>query len=256
MNVPDCRLLRRRVLLLVLPLLAACGSSGETVPERGPTVLAASSLQEALDEAGAAWTAQGHSEPVLSFAATSALARQVEQGAPADLFFSADEEWMDTLAEQNLLRAGTRRDLLGNRLVLVSRRGGTVRGLEELGEGKLALADPDAVPAGKYARAALESLGLWQAVADNVVPAENVRAALALVGRGEAPLGIVYQSDVIAEPGVAIVGAFPERTHPRIVYPAALTVRARPEAKAVLDVIASAEARVVFVKHGFVAPGS
>ena len=255
MNVPDCRLLRRRVLLLVLPLLAACGSSGETVPERGPTVLAASSLQEALDEAGAAWTAQGHSEPVLSFAATSALARQVEQGAPADLFFSADEEWMDTLAEQNLLRAGTRRDLLGNRLVLVSRRGGTVRGLEELGEGKLALADPDAVPAGKYARAALESLGLWQAVADNVVPAENVRAALALVERGEAALGIVYATDAMASDRVEVVGELPAGSYPPIRYPVAVIAASQhPEAAALLEFLSSEAALEIFAKHGFGTP--
>jgi molybdate transport system substrate-binding protein len=148
---------------LLLPLLAACG--GAEAPERGPTVLAASSLQGALEEAAGAWTARGHPAPVLSFAATSALARQAEQGAPADLFVSADRDWMDTLEQEGLLRAGTRRDLLRTRLVLVTRRGGAVRSIGELGDGRLALADPGAVPAGKYARAALESLGEWDAVA-------------------------------------------------------------------------------------------
>jgi molybdate transport system substrate-binding protein len=122
--------------------------------------------------------------------------------------------------------------------------------------GRLAVADPASVPAGRYGKAALTALNVWDSVAARLAPADNVRAALAFVARGEAPLGIVYQSDVIAEPGVTVVGTFPESTHPRIVYPAALTLRARPEAKAVLAVLASAEARAVFVRHGFVAPGS
>ena len=189
--------LRLLALPLLFPALLACSESADG-PGPGPVVLGASSLQESLEEVGKAWAAEGHAAPVLSFAASSALARQVEQGAPADLFVSADEEWMDKLEGQNLLRAGTRGDILTNQLVLVTRKGGTVRRLADLRDGKLALADPGAVPAGKYAKAALESLGQWQAVEAKVVPAENVRAALALVERGEAALGIVYTTDALA----------------------------------------------------------
>ena len=223
--------LRRLCLALLLPLAVAC--SGPEAPERGPLVLAASSLQEALEEAGAAWAAEGHAAPVLSFAATSALARQVEQGAPADLFVSADEEWMDTLADGNLLRPGTRIDLLSNRVVLVAGKGGAIRTLAALGDGRLALADPNAVPAGKYARAALESLGEWQGVADNVVPAENVRAALA--------------SDK-----VEVVRELPESSHPPIRYPVAILAASEsPDAAGFLAFLSSAKAKAIFEKHGF-----
>lgn len=242
--------LRRLCLALLLPLAVAC--SGPEAPERGPLVLAASSLQEALEEAGAAWAAEGHAAPVLSFAATSALARQVEQGAPADLFVSADEEWMDTLADGNLLRPGTRIDLLSNRVVLVAGKGGAIRTLAALGDGRLALADPNAVPAGKYARAALESLGEWQGVADNVVPAENVRAALALVERGEAPLGVVYATDALASDKVEVVRELPESSHPPIRYPVAILAASEsPDAAGFLAFLSSAKAKAIFEKHGF-----
>lgn len=250
--------LRWLCLSLLLFLLAACGGPEE--PERGPTVLAASSLQEALEEVGDAWTAQGRPAPVLSFAATSALARQAEQGAPADLFVSADEEWMDTLADENLLRAGTRRDLLTNRLVLIS---STIpqmpaAAMEDgegfrraLAEGRLALADPDAVPAGKYARASLEEMGLWDEVSDRVVPTENVRAALALVSRGEAELGIVYATDATAG-GATVVGLLPEASHPPIRYPVAILEGSQhPDAAAFLAFLSSAEAKRIFERHGF-----
>ena len=240
--------LRLLCLALILPALLACSEQ----PETGPVVLAASSLQESLEEVGKAWAAEGHAAPVLSFAASSALARQVEQGAPADLFVSADEEWMDTLEGQNLLRVGTRGDLLTNRLVLVTKKGGTVRGLADLGDGKLALADPGAVPAGKYARAALESTGAWPAVESNVVPAENVRAALALVERGEAALGIVYATDAMASDGVEVLETFPESSHPPIRYPAAVLAEAtHPDAAAFRAFLASDEARRIFTTHGF-----
>jgi molybdate transport system substrate-binding protein len=248
------RLLRRFArpiaLLLSLAMLSSCGTG--TAPQQGPVVLAASSLQEALEEAADAWAATGHAPAVLSFAATSALARQVEQGAPADLFFSADEEWADALEAQGLLREGTRRDLLANRLVLIRATGGEVRGLEELGEGRLALADPRAVPAGRYARAALESLGQWQQVAPKVVPAENVRAALALVERGEAELGIVYATDARASGGVEVIATVPESSHPPIRYPVAvLTASKHPDAAAFAEFLASAEASAIFQRHGF-----
>jgi molybdate transport system substrate-binding protein len=235
---------------IAIPALVSCGQPAE--PEQGPTVLAAASLQEALEQAAAAWEAQGHAPPVLSFAGTSALARQVEQGAPADVFFSADEEWMDTLAGENLLRKNTRRDLLGNDLVVIAPRGAKAPTLAELGDGKLALADPGAVPAGKYAKASLESLGLWGDLADNVVPAENVRAAMALVERGEAPLGVVYATDALASGKVEVVEKLPEASHPPIRYPAAVLAGSKnPEAQEFLDFLASDAADRIFEEHGF-----
>src|SRR5688572_17413163 len=243
--------LRMLCLALLFPALLACDRVADR-PAAGPVVLAASSLQGALEEVGEEWTTEGHVAPLLSFAASSALARQVEQGAPADLFVSADEEWMDTLAGQDLLRAGSRTDLLGNRLVLVTRKGGTVRRLADLGDGRLALADPAAVPAGKYARAALEALGQWQAVEGKVVPAENVRAALALVERGEAALGIVYATDALAADGVEVVETFPETSHPPIRYPAVVLAASRhPDAAGFRAFLASDEAWRIFARHGF-----
>jgi molybdate transport system substrate-binding protein len=243
--------LRLLCLALILPAMLACNEQ----PETGPVVLAASSLQESLEEVGKAWAAEGHAAPVLSFAASSALARQVEQGAPADLFVSADEEWMDTLEDQNLLRAGSRGDVLTNRLVLVTAKGGTVRSLAGLGDGKLVLADPGAVPAGKYARAALDSLGQWQAVEAKVVPAENVRAALALVERGEAVLGIVYATDALASDTVQVLETLPADSHPPIRYPAAvLASSTNPEAAAFRAFLGSDKARQIFTNHGFGLP--
>lgn len=246
--------LRALALALLLPLAAACGGqpAPADAPGSGPVVLAASSLQEALEDVGQAWTAQGHSAPVLSFAATSALARQIEQGAPADLFVSADEEWMDTVDKQGLLRSGTRADLLGNRLVLVGRKGGTIRSLADLGDGRLALADPDAVPAGKYARAALEKLGQWSALSSRIASAENVRAALALVERGEAPLGIVYATDALASDKVEVLETLPEDSHPPIRYPVAiLAASTNADAAGLRAFLASDEAARIFAKHGF-----
>jgi molybdate transport system substrate-binding protein len=241
---------RLALLALLLPGLPACGDSRGA--ERGPVVLAASSLQESFEAAAEAWAAQGNAAPVLSFAASSALARQIELGAPADLFVAADGEWMDTLSDQGLVLADTRTDLLGNRLVLVTRKGGAVRHLADLGDGRLALADPAAVPAGKYARAALESLGQWQAVAANVVPAENVRAALALVERGEAALGIVYTTDAMASAEVDVLETLPEESHPPIRYPAAVLAESRhPDARRFLNFLSSDEGRRIFARHGF-----
>ena len=245
--------LRWLCLALLLPLLAACTS--DEGPDRGPLVLAASSLQEALVEVAGVWAAEGHVPPVLSFAATSQLARQVEHGAPADLFVSADEEWMDTLAAEKRLRAGTRRDLLGNRLVLVAKRGGTVRSLAALGDGRLAIADPNGVPAGKYAKAALESLGRWESVADKAVPAESVRAALALVERGEAPLGIVYATDAMASDEVEVVEVLPDASDAPIRYPVAmLAASEHPDAAGFLAFLSSPDATRIFEKHGFEIP--
>lgn len=236
----------------VLSLLAACTEAPQPATHERVVVLAASSLQESLTAAAKAWEAQGKPAPVLSFAATSALARQVEQGAPADLFVSADEEWMDTLDREGLLRPGTRKDLLSNRLVLIAPEGGRVRSLAALGAGRLALADPASVPAGKYAKVALERFGQWAAVADKVVPAENVRAALALVERGEAPLGIVYATDAQASDKVEVIETLPADSHPPIRYPAAVLASSEtPDAAAFLVFLGSPQARTIFEKHGF-----
>lgn len=247
-------LIRPLALLLALQLLAACGGGGGTQADarQGPVVLAASSLQEALDEVAETWVAANHPAPVLSFAATSALARQIEQGAPADLFIAADEEWADTLERQGLLRDGSRRNLLTNRVVLIGKDGGKVRRLEDLGEGRLALADPRAVPAGRYAQAALQSLGEWPRVAAKVVPAENVRAALALVERGEAELGIVYATDARASQGVDVLRTFPESSHPPVRYPVAVLAGSKhPDAAAFAEFLSSTEAGAIFERHGF-----
>lgn len=231
--------------------------------ERGPVVLAAASLQESLTEAADAWAAKGHAKPVISFAASSALARQVMAGAPADLFLSADEEWMDAVAKAGLLRAGTRTTLLGNRLVLIAPASSKVRltparGFalaRALGSGRLALADPDAVPAGKYAKAALTHLGVWASVAAKVAPAENVRAAMALVERSAAPLGIVYATDARASKAVRVVGVFPASSHPPIRYPVALLKASRSrDAAGFRAFLLSKQGRAIFARHGFSAP--
>lgn len=247
--IPLRKWLRLLALVWLAHALAACGSPA---PKQGPVVLAASSLQESLTEVAQAWTAQGHPAPVLSFAASSALARQIQQGAPADLFLSADEDWADTLEKAKLLRPGTRADLLSNRLVLIAPKDGKVRSLAGLGQGKLALADPSAVPAGKYAKAALTSLGQWQTVEAKVVPAENVRAALALVEHREAALGIVYETDALASGKVAVVDTLPENSHPPIRYPVAvLAGSSNPDGAAFRAFLASGTAGAIFQRHGF-----
>ncbi len=252
-------LLRRLFLFLLLLGLAPAA----TAAERGPVVMAAASLQEALTAAADAWAAKGHARPLLSFAGSSALARQIIAGAPADLFLSADEPWMDAVAKAGLLRPGTRTTLLGNRLVLVGPASGRLRltpapGFplaRALGGGRLALADPDAVPAGKYAKAALTALGVWRGVAGRLAPAENVRAAMALVEHGAAPLGIVYATDARASKRVRVVGVFPASSHPPIRYPVALLKASRhPDAMGFRNFLASREGRAIFARYGFSAP--
>lgn len=244
----------------VLALFALLLAPAATAAERGPLVMAAASLQESLTEAADAWAAKGHPKPVLSFAASSALARQLLAGAPADLFLSADEPWMDAVAKAGLLRANSRTTLLGNRLVLIAPVGSTVkltpaRGFplaRALGGGRLALADPDAVPAGKYAKAALTALGVWNGVAARVAPAENVRAAMALVERGAAPFGIVYATDARASRSVRVVGTFPASSHPPIRYPVALLKASRHrDAAGFRTFLLSKQGRAIFARHGF-----
>ena len=249
-----------RLLSLLFALMALLLAPPAMARERGPVVLAAASLQESLSEAANAWAAKGYPKPVLSFAASSALARQVIAGAPADLFLSADEPWMDAAAKAGMVRAGTRATLLGNRLVLIAPAASKLRltparGFpiaRALGSGRLALADPDAVPAGKYAKAALTHLGVWGGVAAKVAPAENVRAAMALVERGAAPLGIVYATDARASKAVRVVGVFPAASHPPIRYPVALLKASRhKDAAAFRAFLFSREARAIFARHGF-----
>jgi molybdate transport system substrate-binding protein len=241
----------------LLPVLALILSTQAALAD--VTVFAAASLKTALDEIAAGWTEATGERVAVAYGGSSALARQIADGAPADIFLSASVEWMDDLAGKGLIQPDTRRDLLGNRLVLVAAQdtgpvaldaGLDLTGL--LAGGKLSMALVDSVPAGQYGKAALESLGLWDGVRDSVVQAENVRAALHLVALCEAPLGIVYASDVVAEPGVSVLGTFPEDSHQPIVYPGALTVTAAPGAGAFLDHLRTAGAAEVFVANGFI----
>ncbi|HET9630454.1 MAG TPA: molybdate ABC transporter substrate-binding protein [Novosphingobium sp.] len=229
-------------------------------PPRAAVVLAAASLQESLGAAADAWARRGHPRPVVSFAASSALARQVEAGAPADLFISADEEWMDYLAQRRLVRPETRVDFLTNRLVLVAPAGSPLRLAiaprmalgTALGTGRLALADPASVPAGRYAQQALTQLGAWPQVAGRLARAENVRAALALVARGEAPLGVVYATDALAEKRVRVVGLFPAGSHAPITYPLARLARSdNTDGEAFRRFLLSGEAKALFRRYGF-----
>jgi molybdate transport system substrate-binding protein len=224
------------------------------------TVFAAASLKNALDDVAKLYEAKTGDKVVVSYAASSALAKQIESAAPADLFFSADLDWMDYLEKKNLIDVASRHTLLGNTLVLIAPKDSTVsltieKGfplLQALGpDGKLAMASVDAVPAGKYGKAALSYLGVWDEVASRVAQAENVRAALAYVAKGDAPLGIVYGTDAKSERAVRVVGIFPAESHPKILYPVALLASAKPEARKFLDFLLSSEAAPAFEAQGF-----
>jgi molybdate transport system substrate-binding protein len=225
------------------------------------TVFAAASMKNALDNADSAFTKQTGKEVTVSYAASSALAKQLEGGAPADVFISADLDWMDYVAKKKLIKDDSRTNLLGNQIVLIApkdkakpveiKAGMDLAGL--LGDGRLAMGQVDSVPAGKYGKAALEKLGLWSSVEGKVAGAESVRAALTLVSRGEAPYGIVYRTDATADPGVAVVGTFPENSHPPVIYPVALTAGGtNRDAAAYLDFLKSAKAAPFFEHEGFV----
>jgi len=242
-----------RVILLAL-LFAAPARAAEV------TVFAAASLKTALDEIAAAWEAETGHSATMSYGGSPALAKQIIAAAPADVFLSASPEWMDAVEDAGLLRDGTRVDLLGNRLVLVAHGSGAAPlGLEPgtdlagmLAGGKLSMAMVDSVPAGQYGREALTALGLWESVADSVAQSENVRMALQLVALGEAPFGIVYASDAVAEPGVTVVATFPEASHSPIIYPGAVIASSKaPEAEAFLAYLSSDAARAVFEAQGF-----
>jgi len=248
-----------RYLTSALGIVGCFAATNAYAQARPPLVLAAASLQESLTAAADAWAKQGHAKPTISFAASSALARQVEAGAPADLFVSADEDWMNALAKKKLIVARTRVTFLGNRLVVAAAAGSSVRIpvrppaalVRVLTAGPLAMADT-AVPAGKYGQASLKALGVWAQVAPKVVRAENVRATLALVERGAAPLGIVYATDAKASAKVRIAGVFPERTHPAITYPIArLSTSTNPEAEAFRRFLVSRAGKAIFVRYGF-----
>lgn len=238
--------------------LSAAGARGADA-SGGVLVFAAASLANVLGEIDRAFTTRSGIRVTSSLAASSTLAKQIEAGAAADVYFSADVQWMDYLQERGLLRAGSRRDLLGNSLVLIAPAGksppvsiGPGFDLARLlGGGRLAVADPDSVPAGIYARQALERLGVWSSVLPRLVRAENVRAALEYVARGDAPLGIVYRTDALVEKQVRIVGVFPADSHPPIVYPVALTRRASAAAERYLAYVSSADAQPIFRKWGF-----
>ena len=241
--------------VLVTFTFAAAGA------EERVTVFAAASLKNALDAVAAEWQPMTGNKVVVSYAGSPALAKQIEQGAPADLFVSADLDWMAYLSERRLTKEETETRLLGNRLVLIAPKDAhtgemavgpdlDLAGL--LGDGRLAMANVEAVPAGKYGKAALQQLGVWASVEEKVAQAENVRAALALVATGEAPLGIVYRTDAAADPSVKTIGVFPEGTHPPIVYPVAELAASTGEAAGhFLTFLQSSKARALFESHGF-----
>jgi molybdate transport system substrate-binding protein len=255
--MPQTRGLTRRS-ALAAGLAASLAGTRAGAQTRALTVFAAASLKEALDEVAAAYST-GRARPVVSYAGSNQLARQIEQGAPANVFLSADENWMDYLASRKLIRDGSRRALLGNALVLIGPAGAPTIDIGRdtdlaglLKGGRLAVPDMAAVPAGRYAKAALESLGLFDKVKDRLAGTENVRVALALVARGEAPLGIVYATDAAAEPKVRVVGTFPPGSHPAISYPAAITAAStHPDAGAFLEFLGGETASRIFRARGF-----
>lgn len=247
-------LILNKIICFFLMALSASVVSADT------TVFAAASLRNALDEVRQAWAAQRGGKVVVSYAGSSTLARQIEKGAPADIFISADLAWMDYLAQRRLVNDDSRVNLLRNELVMVAPVSARIsielrRGLQLeqlLGRDRMAIADPDHVPAGKYGKAALEALGLWPQVVDKLARGENVRTALNYVARGETPLGIVYRTDAAAEAKVRVVAAFPADTHPPIVYPAArMAGSSNAQAAAFFSYLKSGAAAGIFRKHGF-----
>jgi molybdate transport system substrate-binding protein len=245
-----------RFLLIVLLFLSPLHARAQAL-----TVFAAASLTDAMGDISGLWTKAGHTAARLSFASSSTLARQIEQGAPANVFASADEQWMDYLAKKDLIAPGTRKDLLGNELVLVVPASHPVHVDIKPGfdlsalvgpNGRLSVGDPAHVPAGIYAEQALRKLGLWDQFSSRLAPAADVRSALLLVERGEAPVGIVYATDAAVSKAVSIAGVFPDSSHKPITYPFAVTKAGdTPDARAFLAFLTSTEARAVWVKYGF-----
>jgi molybdate transport system substrate-binding protein len=256
-------LICRRFMLAAALVTAtvSCGGTNAVGQDKSLTVFAAASLKNAIDETNAAFLKRTGIKVVVSYAATSALVKQIAAGAPADVFLSADLRWMDYATEHKLIRPETRVNLLGNTLVLIApktsklapvtiREGFDIAALA--GPGRIAVANVESVPAGRYAKAALQSLGAWSGAEKKLAMAENVRAALAFVARGETPIGVVYATDARAEPNVKVIGTFPDGSHPPIIYPLAATAAARkPEATKYLDFLRSREAKAIFQRHGF-----
>jgi molybdate transport system substrate-binding protein len=256
----------RILLTLVLLFLSIRFGPVHAAEPQRPQILvfAAASLTDALREIGDSYERVAPVRVAMSFDASSNMARQIEAGAPADVFFSADTPWMDYLEKRNLLRAGTRQNVLGNRLVLIAAAGSRIDLkiaphfplLAALGSGRLAIGDPESVPAGRYARTALSRLGLWDALEPRLALAENVRAALVYVARGEAPLGIVYATDALVERKVRVVDTFADDTHEPILYPVALTRFAKNEASGFVTYLISSHGREIFARYGFTEPAA
>ncbi len=247
-------------LFAAFTILCGSVSSPALAQDKSLTVFAAASMKNALDDIDAAYTAKTGVKIAASYAASSALAKQIEQGAPADIFASADTDWMDYAVAKKNINEPTRVNLLGNSMVLIAPKDSKIDNVaigpdfdlaKLVGDGKIATADVKSVPVGKYAKASLEKLGAWTAAEPKFAMTENVRAALALVARGEAMLGIVYSTDAKVEPGVKIVGTFPAVSHPSIIYPVAATVNAKAEAAGYLAFLRSSAAKTIFEKYGF-----
>jgi molybdate transport system substrate-binding protein len=241
--------------------VAALGAPpSDAQPAAAPvTVFAAASLKNAMDDVITAFTTRTHTPARASYGASSALARQIEQGAPADVFVSADVDWMDYVAQRSLIAGASRRNLLSNHLALIAPADSKIAlkiapGMPlaaALGSGRLAIAGPD-VPAGRYGQASLTALGVWPSVTDKLARAESVRAALAFVARGETPLGIVYDTDARVEPKVRVVGLFPDAIHPPIIYPAAIVSASHnPGSAGFMRFLTGREAAVIFRRYGF-----
>jgi len=252
------RLSRRALLAGLVALSIAARAAEPARPEL--LVFAAASLTNVLEDIGAAYTQETGQAVKFSFASSAILARQIEAGARADVFFSADLEWMDYLDARSLIKRSTRADVLSNRLALVAPADSTLELriapnfplATALGKGRLATGDPDYVPVGRYAKSALMTLGVWNDVADRVVRADNVRSALAFVARGEAPLGIVYETDAKVDKKVRIIDLFPASSHPPITYPVATTAAAKPGAQAFTEYLRGPAAREIFQRYGFI----
>lgn len=255
--------IRPMVGLLAFVALTALSYPAFSAEPESVTIFAAASTTNAINDIGKLFAQKGKGTIVPSYASSSTLAKQIENGAPAEVFISADEPWMNYLEERKLIEPGSRFNLLGNKLVLIAPSGSSVNKVEIapkpdlvklLGDGKLATGDPDHVPAGKYAKAALSKLGVWNDIEGRLARAQDVRGALTLVERGETPLGIVYATDAAVTPKVKVVGTFPADTHPKIVYPAALVAgKATAAGKSFLEFLKTPEAKAVFERYGFTA---
>lgn len=250
----------QRPAVLFAALLAVATAWPAAAQEKSITVFAAASMKNALDDIDAAFTAKTGVKVIVSYGPSSGLAKQIEQGAPADAFISADTDWMDYAASKKTINEPTRVNLLGNSIVLIAPKDSKIENVnigpgfdlaKVAGDGKVATGDVKSVPVGKYAKAALEKLGSWQAAEPKFAMADNVRAALLLVARSEAVLGIVYSTDARVEPGVKVVGTFPADSHPAIIYPVAATATAKPETAGYLDFLRSTAAKNIFEKYGF-----